>query len=224
MTDTIVRLRSGKLTFETVVDLENTLKLKKGEKVDMANVIRDNEVYLDQKKGMRAGSAELKNVFGTTEFQKIVEQIIKKGNLEITQEFREEALETRKKQVIDFLSKNSVDSRTGRSFTSDILERAIREAGIRIENQPVERQISSIVEKLRVIIPIKIETKKIKIKIPASYAGKTYGLIKDYKEKEEWLANGDLEVFLNIPSGLQMEFYDKLNAITHGSTVSEEIK
>lgn len=224
MTDTIVRLRSGKLTFETVVDLENTLKLKKGEKVDMANVIRDNEVYLDQKKGMRAGSAELKNVFGTTEFQKIVEQIIKKGNLEITQEFREEALEARKKQVIDFLSKNSVDSRTGRSFTSDILERAIREAGIRIENQPVERQISSIVEKLRVIIPIKIETKKIKIKIPASYAGKTYGLIKDYKEKEEWLANGDLEVFLNIPSGLQMEFYDKLNAITHGSTVSEEIK
>lgn len=224
MTNTIARLRSGKLIFETIVDLENALKLKKGNPVSINEVIRDTAIYLDQKKGMRAGSMELKNIFDTDNFQKVVEQIVKKGDLEVTQEFRDAALEKRKKQVIDFLAKNAVDSRTGRPFPPNMLENAVRESGVKIENQPVEKQIKQIIEKLITVIPIKFETKKIRIRTPAVYTGKVYGLIQDYKEKEEWLSNGDLKVVLNIPIGLQMDFYDKLNSITHGSAMTEEVK
>jgi len=224
MTDTIARLRSGKLIFETMVDLDSAMKLKKGEKVDISSVIRDTAVYLDQKKGMKAGKDELENVFGTNEFAKIVEQIVKKGQIEITQEFRDEAIETRKKQIIDFLTKNAVDSRTGRPFTPDILESSLKEAGVRIDNQSIEKQIKNIVDKLKNIIPIKIETKKIKIRIPAQFTGRVYGLIQEYKEKEDWLGNGDLEVILSIPMGMQMDFYDKLNSITHGSAITSEVK
>ncbi|MEK6830443.1 MAG: ribosome assembly factor SBDS [Nanoarchaeota archaeon] len=224
MTDTIARLRSGKLIFETVVDLDNALKLKQGKNVSVAEVIRDVAVYLDQKKGMKAGSMELKNIFGTDNFEKVVEQIVKKGELEITKEYRDAALETRKKQIVDFLAKNAIDARTGRPFPPNVLENAIRETGVKIENQPVEKQIKQVVEKLLTAIPIKFETKKIKIKTPAVYTGKVYGLFQDYKEKEEWLSNGDLEVVLNLPTGLQMDFYDKLNSITHGSAITEEIK
>ena len=71
---------------------------------------------------------------------------------------------------------------------------------------------------------IKIETKRLKIVIPAMHSGKAYSLIKEYREKEEWLNNGDLQVIVNIPAGLQLEFYDKLNGITHGSSIVEEIK
>ena len=224
MTDTIARFRSGKLIFETMVDLDSAMKLKKGEKVDVNSVIRDTAVYLDQKKGMKAGRDELENVFGTTEFPKIVEQIVKKGQIEVTQEFRDEAIETRKKQIIDFLTRNAVDSRTGRPFTPDILETSLKEAGVRIDNQSVEKQIKNIIEKLSTIIPIRVETKKIKIKIPAEFTGRVYGLLQEYKEKEEWLGNGDLEVILNIPIGIQMDFYDKLNSVTHGSATTQEIK
>ena len=224
MTDTIARFRSGKLIFETMVDLDSAMKLKKGEKVDVNSVIRDTAVYLDQKKGMKAGRDELENVFGTTEFPKIVEQIVKKGQIEVTQEFRDEAIETRKKQIIDFLTRNAVDSRTGRPFTPDILETSLKEAGVRIDNQSVEKQIKNIIEKLSTIIPIRVETKKIKIKIPAEFTGRVYGLLQEYKEKEEWLGNGDLEVILNIPIGIQMDFYDKLNSVTHGSAITQEMK
>ena len=60
--------------------------------------------------------------------------------------------------------------------------------------------------------------------VPAVHTGKVYGLLQEYKEKEDWLGNGDLQITLNIPVGIQMEFYDKLNGITHGSAISEEIK
>ena len=224
MTDTIARLRSGKMTFETMVDLNSAMKLKKGESVDINEVIRDTAVYTELKKGMRAGKDELENVFGTTELPLIVEKIVKRGDIEVTQEFRDEAVEQKRKKVIDFLTRNAVDARTNRPFTPDILESALKQSGVNIQDKPVEKQIAGILEKLRIIIPIKIETKKIRIKIPAQHNGKVYGLVQEYKEKEEWFGNGDLSVTLNIPVGLQMEFYDKLNSITHGSAITEEVR
>ena len=78
MGDTIAKLRSGKLFFETMVDLDNAMKLRKGDDVSIGDVIRDNAVYTNLGKGMKAGSAELEQAFGTSEFEKVVEQIVKK--------------------------------------------------------------------------------------------------------------------------------------------------
>lgn len=224
MTDTIARYRQGKLTFETMVDLDSAMKLKKGEAVDINEVVRDSGIYLDQKKGMRAGNDELENVFETTNLHEIVEKIVKKGNIEVTQEFRDEEIENKKKKIIDFLRRNAIDSRSGRPYTPDILESAIKDAGVRINNKPIDKQIPEIIETLKKVIPIVIETKKLKIKIPAEHTGRAYGLIQEYKEKEEWLNDGSLEVVLNIPVGMQSEFYDKLNGVTHGSAITSEIK
>ena len=225
MVDTIARFKSGKMTFETMVDLDNAMKMRKGDlKVSINDVIRDRNIFNDLKKGMKAGQAELMNAFGTAEFNVIVEKMVKKGVLEVTQEFRDDALENRKKQVIDFLTRNAVDARTGRPFTPDIITSALKEAGTKIENLSVDKQISKITESLKKVIPIKISTKKIKIKIPAQFTGQTYGLVQEFKEKEEWLSDGSLEVVVNIPVGIQTDFYDKLNSITHGAALTSEVK
>lgn len=224
MTDTIARLRHDNKVFEIMVDLDSAMKIRKGESSDVNEAVRDTAIWSDLKKGMRAGDNDLKDAFGTTEFDKIVERIIKKGNLEVTQEYRDESLEQKKKQVVDFLVRNAVDAQTNRPFTPDMIESSIKQAGVKIENQPVDKQINRIMETLKSVLPIKIETKKIKIKIPAEHTGKVYGLIQDYKEKEDWLNDGSLEVILNIPVGIQSDFYDKLNNITHGSAITSEIK
>lgn len=83
--------------------------------------------------------------------------------------------------------------------------------------------MKDLVHALTKIIPIKIETKRVRITIPARFTGQAYGVIKDYKESEEWLPNGDLQVILNIPAGIQIDFYDKLNGVTHGAVQSEEL-
>jgi ribosome maturation protein SDO1 len=223
MGDTVARLKVGKLDFETMVDLDSAMKMRKGENVDINEVIRDTAIYTDQKKGMHAGRDELENAFGSTDLANVVERIVKKGELEVTQEFRNEALEAKRKQVIDFLTRNAIDVRTGRPYTADILENALKEAGVNIQDKPIDKQINFIMDDLKKIIPIKIETKKIKALIPAQFTGQIYNLINEYKEKENWMDNGDLEVVLNLPVGLQMEFYDKLNSMTHGSVITEEV-
>lgn len=224
MTDTVARLRVGSLIFETMVDLDNALKFKRGMPVDINNVTRDNLVWKDIKKGLKAGSDELKKSFGTDNFEEVVGKIVKKGDIEVTQEHRDAETERRRKQVVDFLIKNAVDSRTNRPFTPDMIENALDQAGAKIENRAIEGQINNILEKLRTILPIKIETKKLSIKIPAEHTGRAYGIIQEYKEKENWLNDGSLEVVLNLPVGLQSDFYDKLNSITHGSAITKELK
>ncbi len=223
MPDIIARLRSGKLIFETMVDLDASTRLKKGEAITIDKVIKDNQIYKDLKKGMVASNQNLIDTFSTTNFEEIVEKIVKKGMLEVTQDYRDKNIEIRKKQIIDFLVKNSIDSRTNHPFTPDIINSAIEQSKVKIEDKSVEKQVKEIIEKLKKIIPIKIETKKIKVIIPAEHTGKIYGLIQEYKEKENWISNGDLEVILNIPIGLIFDFYDKLNSITHGSTIVHEL-
>ncbi len=224
MTDTLARLRVGKLDFETMVDLDSAMKLRKGLSVSINDVIKDVAIYTDQKKGMRAGKDELMLAFNTTDISKVVERIVKKGEIEVTKEFRDEALENRRRQVIEFLAKNGVNAQTNRPFTPDMIENALTQSGVKIENQPVDRQIKNVIESLKKVIPIKLETKKIKIKIPPEHTGKVYGIVQEYKESEEWLSNGSLEVVLNIPVGILMDFYDKLNSITHGSAITSELK
>ena len=108
--------------------------------------------------------------------------------------------------------------------TTDRVRTAIEQSGINIDNRPVEEQITHILDKLKTIIPLKIETKKLKITIPATHTGRAYTVVKDLKEKEEWLNNGDLLCVINVPAGMQMDFYDKINGATHGSAIVEEVK
>lgn len=224
MGDTVARLRVGSLIFETMVDLDNALKFKKGMPVSINDIIRDQTVYMDLKKGLKAGSGDLKKSFGTDNFEEVVAKIVKKGEVEVTQEHRDAETDRRRKQIVDFLIKNAVDSRTNRPFTPDMIENALNQSGVKIENKAFEGQINDILEKLRKILPIKIETKKLLIRIPAEHTGRVYGIIQEYKEKENWLNDGSLEVVLNLPIGLQSDFYDKLNSITHGSAITKEIK
>jgi ribosome maturation protein SDO1 len=209
--------------YEVLVDVDKAVQLKKGIPVSMDNVLAINEVFSDVKKGIKLSKNDLKDAFGTEDVKVIAEKIIKNGEVNIPLEMRKAEQENKVKQVVDFLSRNALDPRTGRPYTPNAIENAISQAGVKIENKPIDSQIQDIISKLRTVLPVKIETKKLKITIPALHSGKVYSLVKEYKEKEDWLGNGDLQVVVNIPAGLQMEFYDKLNGVTHGSSVVEDI-
>jgi ribosome maturation protein SDO1 len=223
-TNTTAKIRIGSKHYEIMVDLELALKLRKGENVNIQNVLLANDIFYNSKSGEKASSADLMSAFGTSDTLAVADRIVKKGDIQLPKDYRDEQQDNKKKQVIDWLVRNAVDARNGRPFTPQAISTAIDQKGINISNLPVDQQVQAITESLKTILPLKIETKKIAITIPAIYTGKVYGIVNQYKEKEDWLSDGSMRVTLNIPSGLQMEFYDKLNAVTHGAALSEEIK
>jgi len=221
MTQTLAKIRKGAKHFEIVVDLDKALAFKKGEAADF---LESDTVFTNAKNGDVASSSDLKEAFGTTDVHAVTEKIVKNGEILVTQEHRDEEQEKKFKQVVDFLSINAIDPKTGNPHTAERIKNALEQAHINIKNVPIESQISEIVSEVSKIIPIKLEEKKVKIKIPAIHTGKVYGVVNQYKESENWLGDGSLEITVNIPSGIIMDFYDKLNAVTHGSALTEEIK
>ena len=224
MTDVIARIKIKGKNYETIVDVDKALQLKQGKPVSISNVLPINQIFYDSKKGLRASESDLKLAFGTSDVNAVAEKIIRQGEVQVPKEYRDTERENKRKQIIDFLSKYVIDPRTEKPHTAERISAAIEEAGVNIDNRPIEQQITKVIEKIRVILPIKIQTKKLKIRIPAVHTGKVYGIISEYKESENWLSNGDLECIINLPVGLQEDFYDKLNAVTHGSAISQEIK
>lgn len=223
MTDVTAKIKIRGKNYEILVDVDKALQVKRGE-ISGSEALASEVIFHNIKAGDRASEEDLKETFNTTEINKVAEKIIKNGEIEVPSEYINKERQDKIKQVIDFLTKNAVDPRTENPYTPTRIEDALSESGVNIENKPIEVQLSRILEKLRTVLPIKIETKKLKILVPAIHTGKVYGLVQEYKEKEEWLNNGDLRVIINIPVGLQMDFYDKLNSVAHGSALVEEIK
>jgi ribosome maturation protein SDO1 len=220
--NTTARIKKQGKHFEVIVGMDEALKFKKDEIPSIQLEI--DRVFNDSKKGEVAANSDLEECFGTTDPVKVGKKIIKQGEVLISQEHRDTEQSQKFNQIVEFLVRNSMDPQSGNPHTAARIKNALKEAQVNIKNNPVEEQMPEIVTQISNKLPIKIETKKVKITVPAIHTGKVYGLINQYKEKEKWLNNGDLEVNVAVPSGIIMEFYDKLNSITHGSAITAEIK
>ncbi len=221
MPKVVARTKVKGKSYEIEVDLDEALKIKAG-KGDIMRALEFPRIFTDMKKGNVAKEADLIESFGTKDAYQIATKIIVSGEVQKTQDFRDAERDAKIKRVIDLLLKNAVDQ-NGRPYTEERIKRAIEEAHYNFDSRAPEQQLPDLLAKLQVVIPIRIETKRIKLVIPAQYTGQVYGILKDYKESEEWLANGNLEAVLNIPSGMLLDFYDKLNNITHGAVQSQDL-
>ncbi len=222
MTNTTARMKQKGKHFEIIVDLDRALTFKKtGVNGGFLEIDR---IFTDHKKGLHASSSDLNEAFGTEDVDEISKKIVKSGEILLTQEHRDEEKEKKFKQVIDFLSRNALNPQTKLPHTPERIKTALEQSKINIKNVPIENQIQDIISALNPIIPIKIETKKVKLLIPSIHTGKAYGIVSAYKENESWLPNGDLEIVVNVPAGMIIDFYDKLNSATHGSVLSEEVR
>lgn len=224
MTNTTARIKKAGKDFEVIVDQESALKFRKEGVGSSADFLEIDRIFSDSKKGFAASDSDLNEAFGTTDANQIAERIVQEGEILTTQDYRDEEKEKKVKQVVDFLSHNAVDPQSGNPLSTERIKNALEEAHINIKNGPIENQIKGIVEELTKILPIKVQTKRIKTVIPAIHTGRAYGVINQYKEEENWQSDGSLEAVLNIPSGMIMDFYDKLNSATQGSAITEEIK
>ena len=223
MTQTTAKLSKQGKHFEILVDLDEALKIRRGQGGNINVAVVTNTIFYNVKAGDVASTEDLMKNFGTSEYLVVAERIIKAGEINMPVEYVRKEHDQKFKQVVDFLTKNAV-SPEGRVYTPDRIMKALEEARVNVKNESIDKQISEIIEQLQKVLPIKIEMKKIRITVPAQFTGRAYGVIHEFVEQEDWLSNGDLMVVVTMPVGLLMDFYDKLNAITHGSALTEEMK
>ncbi len=206
--------------FEILVDPELAFKYREGERIPIENVVVGDYVYKDVRRGLKASPEELKEVFGTDDIYKIADEIIKKGELQLTTEQRRMLLEMKKKQIVNYIAKSAIDPRTNTPIPPQRIEKAIEEARVAIDlYKSIEEQVPAIIRAISRILPIRLAKALLQVVIPPEYAGKVSSQITKLGEvkKSTWLADGSLMVELEIPAGMQSEVIDKLNSLTKGN-------
>ncbi|MCX6710138.1 MAG: ribosome assembly factor SBDS [Candidatus Woesearchaeota archaeon] len=219
----VARIKKGGENFEVVIEPDLAIDFRNGKISDIHEVLHSENVFSDAKKGERASEALMKQLFGTDDALKVAEKILREGEIQVTEEYRENQREIKRKSIISVIARNAVDPRTGLPHPADRIERAMEEAKVKIDYaKGTDEQIKSIVASLQPILPIKFEKVIIELRIPAKHAARAYAVVKGHEiVLADWMPDGSLSAKLKMPAGLQEKFFDELNKIAHGDFTSK---
>ena len=200
----IARLEHAGHKFEILVDPDAVERIREG-KLDMEKDLASEDIFKDAKKGDKAGEDAIKEVFKTDDLSRIVTEIIKKGQIQLTTEQKHKMVETKRKIIISTISRESINPQTNAPNPPARIEAAMEEAKIHIDPfKSVNEQINLVLKELKPIIPIRMEKVKLAIKVRGEAYGRMYGEISHEGQiiKEEWGKDGNWMCVIEVPAGL----------------------
>jgi ribosome maturation protein SDO1 len=222
---TIIKLTVEGDRFELIVKPDPALEYKLGKRTDISSVLVSDEIYSDANKGSRASSEKLMKHFKTTDQTEVAKQIISRGELNLTTDQRRKMVEEKRKQIVQLINRSFVDPKTHLPHPVVRIEAAMDEARVSVDpfkNAPDQTKL--IVDGLRKILPLKSETVRLTVTVPAQFSAQSYSVLKSTGEfkGEEWLSDGSLRVIVEMNAGLKAQFLDRLGSVSKGSAVVKE--
>ncbi len=224
---TTVRLTIEGEHFEILVNPDSALSFKQGKNVEPSQVIVMEEVFSDLNKGLRVGAEKLRKFLDTDDEAKAALEVLKRGELNLTQEQRKRLTEEKRRAVIATISKNFVDPKTMLPHPPLRVEQAMQDARVTIDPfRDANEQTKQVVEMLRTILPMRSEKIKLQVRVAAQYSGQTIGILKDFGQiiKEDWGADGTLSAIVEIPAGGQPGLLNRLGSTTKGAAQVTMVK
>jgi len=217
---TVARLTRENEHFEILIKPQKALDYRNGKLSSITEVLVADIIFSDANKGTKVSEESMRKAFKTVDTLKIADEILKKGTLQLTTDQRRKMVEDKRKQIVDFISRQAVDPKTNLPHPPMRIENAMEQIRYQIDPyKPVEEQAREIVKLLRPILPLKIEQITVAIRIPAEHSARAYGAIKTLGtiKREEWRSDGSWYGELELPAGSYASLLNKLGNITKGS-------
>ncbi|OXV11760.1 hypothetical protein Egran_00479 [Elaphomyces granulatus] len=122
----VVRLKKGGKRFELACYKNKLLEYRSGAEADIDNVLQVHTVFLSVSKAQTAPAAELTKAFGpNVPIDDIIQEILRKGEVQVGERERKEILDRIEKEVVDIVSGRLVDPTTKRVYTPGMIEKAL---------------------------------------------------------------------------------------------------
>lgn len=221
------RLKTHGTTFEVLVDPDGALALKRGEPVELEGILAVEDIFENASRGDRSAEEDLEKAFGTTDLLAIAETIIKKGEISLTAEQRKRFIENKRRQVIEIIARNAINPQTRAPHPPSRIDQAMTEARVNIDpTKSTDELVKITMKAIRPLIPIRFEEIEVAVRIPAAYAPKAYGEIAAFGKinREAWQNNGSWIGVVQIPAGMQTDFYALINRLTRGEAETKLLK
>lgn len=121
-----LRYTLGKKRFELACYKNKLLEYRSGAEKDLDNVLQVPTVFLSVSKAQTAPAAELAKAFGAdTPRDEVLQEILRKGEVQVGERERKDILERVEKEVLDIVCGRLVDPNTKRVYTSGMISKAL---------------------------------------------------------------------------------------------------
>jgi ribosome maturation protein SDO1 len=221
------RLKTHGTTFEVLVEPDGALALKRGEDLSLEDILAVEDVFENASRGDRSAEEDLTKAFGTTDALVIARAIITKGEISLTAEQRKRFIENKRRQVIEVIARNAINPQTRTPHPPGRIDQAMTEARVNIDpSKSTDELVKIAMKAIRPLIPIRFEEVEVAVKVPADYAPKAYGEISAFGKvtREAWQNNGSWIGVVQIPAGMQDDFYSLINRLTRGEAETKLLK
>lgn len=225
----LVKFESHGLTFELVVDANLAIAYKennKDNKQELRTLLKAETVFHDAKKGEPASEMALEKVFNTTKTYDIAQQMLEKGEIQLTKEHREKLRERKRNKIVNKIHRLSINPQTNTPHPERRIINAMNQANVHIDEfKSAKDQLEKVLDAIKPILPIRIENRILEIGLNMDHGSKLYGTIKNYGtiKQEKWHGSG-LTVQIEIPAGITDTIMEELKNKTKGKAEIKIIK
>ncbi|KAJ3286236.1 Shwachman-Bodian-diamond syndrome protein [Rhizoclosmatium globosum] len=217
----IVRLKKGGIRFEIACYKNKVKEWRSGVETDIDNVLQIHSVYMNVSKGQMASQEDLSKAFKTDDVEKILLEILKKGELQVGEKERAAESESMSKEIATIVSQKCVNPQTKRPYPVSIIEKSMAELHFSISpNKSAKQQALELIKQLqeKQIIPIARAQMRLRIVLPGKESKKLKEKIGSFIaaiEDEDF--SGDVyEILCSVDPGQYPSLVEIVSAETKG--------
>ncbi|KAE8203699.1 hypothetical protein CF328_g1502 [Tilletia controversa] len=165
----VVRLKKGGKRFEIACYKNKVREWRTGAEKDLDEVVQIQNVFVNVSKGQVAPNEDLLKIFGTTELEPIVLDILKKGELQVGEKERSHELSSTWRDIATQVVEKCIDPRSQRPYTVGMIEKAMAEVHFSVK--PGKSAKSQALELIKILqekktIPIERTRMKVRVTMP----------------------------------------------------------
>mmetsp|Transcript_3796 Transcript_3796/g.5170 ORF Transcript_3796/g.5170 Transcript_3796/m.5170 type:complete len:426 (-) Transcript_3796:149-1426(-) len=124
----VVRLNKGGRRFEVACYKNKIVDYRNGKEKNLDEVLQSESIFSNVSKGVLANKKQLNESFGTSDEMPIIAEILKRGQVQISEKEREAYYENVWREVSTLVSEKCVNPGNNRRYTPDMIRQAMKMA------------------------------------------------------------------------------------------------
>ena len=178
-----------------------------------------HDIYKNARKGDRASEAEIQQALDHHQMKQALEEIVLKGEYQLSVEERKELIRQMRKRIVQFFHHNYMDPKTNLPHPITRLEAALSDIkSLRITiNESPESQAKAILKKLIVILPMKSNAMEATVVVPHTLIGQAQGKLRSLStvRNSEYTSTGCIMKIAFLSGNFQalLDFVNKHDGI-----------
>lgn len=162
----LVRLKKGKKRFEIACYMNKVQDWRANVEKDLDEVLQIPRVFLNVSKGLVAPNGDLEKAFGTSDTDKIVMEILNKGEIQLGEKERHANVENINKEIISIISAKCINPRSKKRYPPTIIQKLLTEIKFNVLGTKTAK--SQALEAIKILVEkqlVPIARAKMKVKI-----------------------------------------------------------